>query len=206
MSDLIRLAELLKEKHLIDEKIANLVGRPAQIGHVGEYIAAAIFGITLEASAVNAGYDGRFIDRPLRGRTVDIKWYAKLEGLHNINPAHLPNEYLVMTGPRTAAASSRGTHRPWVLHYVFLFDAHELARCPHGAWIKIECCIQCSASVLGCGGDLPGAEQQTIIAVGRTAGNARIFPIARQKRRAHGCAPRPLIAHCSLLRQRKTPL
>ncbi|MDQ6602876.1 MAG: hypothetical protein M3Z19_09115 [Chloroflexota bacterium] len=126
MPDLARLADLLNEKHVIDEKIANLVGRPAQIGHVGEYIASAIFAITLEQSAVAKGLDGHFTTGLLTGRSVNIKWYAKLESLLDLTPAHLPDDYLILTGPRHAATSSRGTHRPWVIRSVFLFDAREL--------------------------------------------------------------------------------
>ncbi|MDQ6834281.1 MAG: hypothetical protein M3008_12860, partial [Chloroflexota bacterium] len=109
-----------------DEKIANLVGRPAQIGHVGEYIASAIFDIKLEASATAKGIDGYFMTGSLAGRSVNVKWYAKLESLLDLTPAHLPDDYLVLTGPRVPAVSSRGTHRPWVIRSVFLFDAHDL--------------------------------------------------------------------------------
>jgi hypothetical protein len=126
MHNLPRLAELLKEKHLIDEKIASLVGRPAQIGHVGEYIASAIFDIKLEMSATAKGIDGHFSTGPLAGRSVNVKWYAKLESLLDLTPAYLPDEYLVLTGPRSTALSSRGTHRPWLIQFAFLFDAHEL--------------------------------------------------------------------------------
>lgn len=126
MPDLTRLAELLQEKHLIDEQIANLVGRPAQIGHVGEYIASAIFDIRLEGSATAKAIDGHFTTGPLAGRSVNIKWYAKLESILDLTPTYLPDEYLVLTGPRVAAASSRGTHRPWVIRSAFLFDAHAL--------------------------------------------------------------------------------
>ena len=45
----------------------TIVGRPALIGHVGEYIASRVFGIALEHSAANKGYDGRFTDGPLAG-------------------------------------------------------------------------------------------------------------------------------------------
>ncbi len=128
MADLTRLAELLKEKHLIDEKIASLVGRPAQIGHVGEYIASAIFDIRLEASATAKGIDGHFVTGPLIGRSVNVKWYAKLENLLDLTPAYLPDEYLVLAGPRSTALSSRGVHRPWLIQFAFLFDARVLAQ------------------------------------------------------------------------------
>jgi len=126
MHDLPRLAALMKDKHLIDEQIAHLVGRPAQIGHVGEYIASEIFDIALERSATAKGIDGHFATGSLAGRTANIKWYAKSESILDLTPAHLPDDYLVLIGPRVAPASSRGTHRPWLIHYAFLFDAHEL--------------------------------------------------------------------------------
>src|SRR5215467_11556325 len=34
--------------------------------------------------------------------------------------------YLVLTGPPSAAASSRGTTRPWCIQALFLFDARQL--------------------------------------------------------------------------------
>lgn len=56
--DLARLVELIKVKNSADEAIARLVGRPCQIGHVGEWIAARIFDIDLHDSAVAPGSDG----------------------------------------------------------------------------------------------------------------------------------------------------
>ena len=126
MADLVRLAALLQEKHLIDAQIAAVIGRPAQIGHTGEYIASAIFDIALEHSAVTKGRDGYFATGPLAGRSVNIKWYAKREGLLDITPKYLPDEYLVLAGPRATAMSSRGGHRPWLIAAVFLFDIRAL--------------------------------------------------------------------------------
>ncbi len=126
MDDLNRLADLLKQKHAIDEQIARVIGRPAQIGHTGEYIAAAIFGIRLEHSAVAKGIDGHFTTGPLAGRSVNVKWYAKLESLLDITPAFLPDEYLVLAGPRTNEVTSRGGHRPWLIASAYLFEAHVL--------------------------------------------------------------------------------
>jgi hypothetical protein len=61
------------------------------------------------------------------GRSVDIKWYGKLEGLLDL-AAHdqLPDFYLVMTGPRSTALTSRGGVRPWCIESVFLFDTTSL--------------------------------------------------------------------------------
>jgi hypothetical protein len=50
-------------------------------GHLGEWIAAEIFAIDLEASAVAKVIDGRFTSGPLAGCTVNIKWYGMREAL-----------------------------------------------------------------------------------------------------------------------------
>jgi hypothetical protein len=118
MDHLMVLIELLRARNALDKKIANLIGRPVTTGHLGEYIAANIFGITLEYSASNKGYDGRFFDGPLAGRTVDIKYYTKQECIldfpkdADLRLEVLPDYYLVLTGTKAAALSSRGTHRP----------------------------------------------------------------------------------------------
>ena len=111
---------------MIDNQIAALLGRPAERGHTGEYIAAAIFGITLEESAVNKGSDGIFTAGALAGRSVNVKWYGKQFGLLDINPDGGTDYYLVLTGPKSTALSSRGSTNPWVISYVFLFDAAKL--------------------------------------------------------------------------------
>lgn len=123
MSNLEQLASLLARRNAIDEQIAALVGRPATRGHVGEWIAREIFGVTLERSAVQPGFDGRFASGPLAGKTVNVKWYGERAGYLDINSDGVPDYYLVMTGPKAAAASSRGRTVPWVVTEVFLFDA-----------------------------------------------------------------------------------
>jgi hypothetical protein len=76
-----RIAELLRERNVLDQAIAAIIQRPMTSGHLGERIAAQIFDIELHASAVNAAFDGHFRSGPLQGRTVDVKWYLKREGL-----------------------------------------------------------------------------------------------------------------------------
>ena len=126
MSNLEQLASLLARRNAIDEKIGALVGRPAIRGHVGEWIAHEIFGVTLEETAVQKGFDGRFADGPLAEKTVNVKWYGKRTGLLDINPDGVPDYYLVMTGPKAVAMTSRGQTLPWVITEVFLFDAPAL--------------------------------------------------------------------------------
>ncbi len=126
MDELEALAHLIKQRNTIARKIADLTGRPAQIGHLGEFIASKIFNITLMQSASEKSIDGHFNDGILQKRSVNIKWYSKHDGLLAITPNVLPDFYLVMTGPKTGATSSRGMTRPWAIEFVFLFDAREL--------------------------------------------------------------------------------
>ena len=127
MDSLMQLADLIKRRNSLEREIAALIGRPAQIGHIGEYIASRIFRIVLEESASHKSIDGRFSDGPLKGCTVNIKWYALREGLLDITPGALPDYYLVLTGPQSAAMTSRGRVRPWIIEAVFLFDGKELS-------------------------------------------------------------------------------
>jgi hypothetical protein len=120
------VAVLLRERNAIDVKLAQLIHRPMTSGHLGEWIAGQVFGIELEASAVAEGIDGRFRSGPLQGRTVNIKWYLKREGLLDTTESTALDYYLVLTGPRSAAASSRGTTRPWCIQAVYLFEARQL--------------------------------------------------------------------------------
>ena len=95
-------------------------------GHVGEFIASHLFGIDLESSATAKGLDGRFRVPPHAGASVNIKWYAKREGILDITPDCLPQFHLVMTGLRAPPASSRGTSRPWTIASVYLFETTAL--------------------------------------------------------------------------------
>lgn len=125
-SELEKLAGLVHERNTLSQRITAVIGRPAQIGHIGEFIASRIFDIQLEDSAVTKGFDGRFKTGKLMGRTANIKFYAKKEGLLDIRLDALPDYFLVMTGPETKIAHSRGETRPWYIDFVFLFHAQRL--------------------------------------------------------------------------------
>ncbi len=125
-TDIEQLAELVRARNANEVAISRVIGRPAQIGHIGEYIASKIFGIKLEESAVHPGSDGRFIDGPLAGNSVNIKMYGKREGLLDIREKYVPDYYLVLSGPKSALLTSKGATRPWVIEEVFLFDAPAL--------------------------------------------------------------------------------
>ncbi len=81
MKELYQLADLIKQRNTISEAIATVIGRPAEIGHIGEYIAAHIFDIALHTSASQKSSDGIFQAGALTGRSVNIKWYGKREGM-----------------------------------------------------------------------------------------------------------------------------
>jgi hypothetical protein len=80
----------------------------------------------LAESSVQKGHDGVFEDGPLQGRTVNIKFYGKREELLDVDLSGEAHWYLVLTGPKETAVSSKGTSRPWVLAQAFLFAAAPL--------------------------------------------------------------------------------
>ena len=100
---LINLANLIHNRNKIAEEISLIIDRPAQIGHIGEFIASKIFQITLAESASEKAIDGYFSSGTLQGKSVNIKWYAKRENMLDITPDALPDYYLVMTGPKSPA-------------------------------------------------------------------------------------------------------
>lgn len=126
MHDLAALSGLLRERNQIEQGIASLIGRPAHSGHIAEYIAALVMEIELHQSASAKGSDGRFRAGPLQNRTVDIKFKSRNDGLLDISMSGLPDYYLVLSGPWTPAASSRGTTAPWILSHLYLFETSGL--------------------------------------------------------------------------------
>jgi len=122
---------------MIDEKISNLISRPAEKGHIGEFIAANIFDIELNASASQKGNDGIFNSGILKGRTVNVKFSSKQNGFVNLQPDHTPDYYLVLIGPKSNTSSSRNRTRPWIITSVFLFDAQKLHNILKSRGVKI---------------------------------------------------------------------
>jgi hypothetical protein len=121
-----RLAKLIRERNRVDADISEIIARPALASHLGEFIAAAILNLKLNANATKAAFDARFCEGQFKGKTVNIKCYGKREGILDLNEAQLPDFYLVMTGPLSSAATSRNGIRPFLIDEVFLFDAQKL--------------------------------------------------------------------------------
>lgn len=126
MSKPRELAALLHEYNQITARIAVLVERPAERGHIGEFIAEAVFDIPRPKAANQRGIDGHFNSGPLEGRSVNVKWYGWREGILDVARGYGPDYYLVLTGPASTAGSSRGATRPLVIEHVYLFDARQL--------------------------------------------------------------------------------
>lgn len=124
IEELNRLGKIVKQKNSVDADIARLINRPAHRGHAGEYIASSAFDIDLEHSASNKGTDGKFRTGNLLGKTVNVKWYGKQQGILDVNS--ISDFHLVMTGPKVAVVSSRGTISPWVIDKIFLFETAKL--------------------------------------------------------------------------------
>ncbi|GHO45778.1 hypothetical protein [Ktedonospora formicarum] len=122
MSELSWLASLLKSRNTIDSKIATLIGGPAQVGNVAEYIAVTIFRIQPDKDGKRRGYDGRFTYGSLAGQTVDVQWRPRRDGQLNVKIDAVPDYYLVFTGPELLPTVGN----PWLIDAVYLFHAHQL--------------------------------------------------------------------------------
>ena len=120
-SNLSQLANLLRDRSVIDAKMAKLIQRPAERGHLGEYIASIIFDIELNRLANQNVIDGHFMSGVLKGRSVNVKWYGLQERIIDLHPDSCPDYFLVFTGPKSASVSSVGGKRPLVIDKVFLF-------------------------------------------------------------------------------------
>lgn len=62
----------------------------------------------------------------MAGKTAEIKYYPKNEGMLDMKTGEQPDFYLALTGLRKEPASSRGATRPWVIESAYLFDAPAL--------------------------------------------------------------------------------
>jgi hypothetical protein len=137
IDELGMLAELLRQLNDLGMRISQITQRPATIGHTGEFIASKIFNIQLQESASSEAIDGHFQSGPLKGSSVNVKWYAKHESILDITPDSLPDYYLVMAGPKSTTMSSKGGVRPWIIDTVHLFNAEELVARLRDRGVKI---------------------------------------------------------------------
>jgi len=127
MQDLTHLADLIHVSNFVNGRISQIIGRPANIGALGEYIASRIFDIELHENAVTKASDGTFrLPTALAGRSVNIKFYSRMGGLldmaTSVDRTWHPDYYLVMSGPIPKSATTKGTQAPLVIDRIYLFD------------------------------------------------------------------------------------
>ena len=123
MKDLEELAKLLERRSAVDSDIAKAIGRRAEKGHIGEYIASRIFGIRLHASASTKGSDGVFTTGPLAGMTVNVKWYTTDDSGADLPKSSGAKFMLVFSG---GGPTGEGPHRPLTIDSVYIFDEAEI--------------------------------------------------------------------------------
>jgi hypothetical protein len=132
-SELPALAKLIRARNEIDNEIAGVGGRPPHPGHIAEYVAAAIFDIELHPSASTKTHDGNFREGPLAGKTVNVKYGSRRDGMLNLaasmDVADHADYYLVLTGPLATTFTSVGLKAPWVIDAVYLFASSEVLDC-----------------------------------------------------------------------------
>jgi hypothetical protein len=127
LSELQQLADLIQYRNELEKKISAMIGQPAAVGPLGEYIASRLFPIHLMKNATHPSIDGYFYKGPLAPCSVNIKWITVREGLLDITPGFLPDYYLVLAGPPpTLTSQLQIRSRPWKIRSVHLFDANQL--------------------------------------------------------------------------------
>ena len=127
MDEVFQLAELLHQRNIIERQISEVIQRPATQGHIGEYIASKILGIDLSKTANTNAIDGWFSNDQLSGKSVNIKFYSKQDGLLAIKAELQPDYFLILTGPLSPPGSSKGKTHACVIDHIYLFDGKKLA-------------------------------------------------------------------------------
>lgn len=174
MDDVERIAELLRARNAVDTLIADVINRPMASGHLGEWLAFRIFGLAPAMHAAVAGFDGTFSGGPLDGRTVNVKWYLKREGMLDI-AATRPDYYLVMTGPAAPAVTSAGTTRPWCIDAVFLFDTARLEAELHDRGVAVGTATSVRAMQWAAAQVYPDANNPALVLDERQRQQLRLF-------------------------------
>ena len=87
------LAGLLEQRNWVDGEISQLIGRPAYSGHLGEFIASRVFDIRLHESATTKSSDGLFASGAVAGKSVNIKYYARMQPLLDMSISLDPGDH-----------------------------------------------------------------------------------------------------------------
>ena len=127
MRDMEDLVSLLRERNTIDQRITGIIHRPAEKGHIAEWIASKAFPIELNDDGNRKGYDGIFTDGDLKGKKVDVKFYPVNEHSIDLNPDVGDDVYLlIFTGSHRSSGSSKHQERQFRITNVYLFNEREL--------------------------------------------------------------------------------
>jgi hypothetical protein len=131
MQDLTHLADLIRIRNYVNNSISRYIGRPAETGHLTEYIASQIFDIALHPTAVNKASDGCFRSpSSLESKSVNVKYRSSSTRRLNIeNSAELadhPDYYLAFRGPKLLKGPASEKTLPLVIEAVFLFESKAL--------------------------------------------------------------------------------
>lgn len=126
MPDLPRLAELLRARNTVESNIANLLQCEVDLNIVGEQIAASIFGIRFVPATAPGQSAGVFTCPTLAGKTVEVRWYLRREGILNIHTDPAPDYTLVLAGPKFDPSEARALVDPWIITSAYLFHMPEL--------------------------------------------------------------------------------
>ena len=129
MIDLELLNRITRVLRALDEPAGGLIATPQGAGvngDFGELVAASVFPLVLHGDPLHPGSDGFFADgrhggKCLRGKTVEVKRYAKHPGYLDLKQTP-PDYYLVVSGPKT----NEKPFDPWAIESVFLFDGPRL--------------------------------------------------------------------------------
>ena len=101
------VASLIKLRNRVDREIAATIGRPAHPGHMGRFVAAAIFDIRLYKSATHRGLAGPVHQPATRWHIGEHQEVTQLTRGVGRPAGRTPDFFLVLTGARAAPASSR---------------------------------------------------------------------------------------------------
>jgi hypothetical protein len=131
VEDLTHLADLIRIRNYVNNSVSQIIGRPAETGHLTEYIASRIFDVELHSTAVNKASDGLFRSPAgLAGCSVNVKYRSSSSRRLNIeNSAELrnhPDYYLAFRGPKLPSEPASEKTLPLVIDAVYLFCSAEL--------------------------------------------------------------------------------
>jgi hypothetical protein len=132
------MAALLRARNEADAVIAGLLRRPAEQGHLGEWLAVRLLELEPAPSAHRCRLGREVRSGPLAGRTVNVKSYGALQGILDLHEDDAAtDEYLVLSGTREAAGSSRGALGPLAVAHVHLIEGRPLIADLRSRGIKI---------------------------------------------------------------------